>query len=455
MTIVRPRLNDYHQIPLNQDVVNFAIPFVNEDIPLFLDPFLLWKSPSQQDNSLHADIINAFNALGVLYGTDPESAVSTLIELSECEEVGLGSSKTRKGTKIGKKLAIDILETFKSIPQLKKSGYTHFEQAQLIVDGLSKDRISDIACNLIKSYLIDYTIQKAKEIGIPTVPVKIKYYDTKKHSFDEDDADLPVNPEDQKPILLVPKRWLRMNTWINPDDYYVNYISVSDKLLNGLPIGRQEVLEYNRKNFDSVITYTETKQKDSGACKNDPLFSQIPVISTKRKMAEIKKLPTGKIENADKKYEEYASQLMASMLYPELDFAATQSRTMSGVLIRDLIFYNNTDHQFLKDLLEIYGSRQIVFELKNVNEVETDHVDQLNRYMKDDFGKFGILLTRHKPPKKVIQNTIDLWSGQRKCILILTDEDVEMMVNLYESNQRRPIDVLKKKYKEFMDLCPS
>ena len=27
-----------------------------------LDPFLLWKSPSQQDNTLHAQIINSFES---------------------------------------------------------------------------------------------------------------------------------------------------------------------------------------------------------------------------------------------------------------------------------------------------------------------------------------------------------------------------------------------------------
>ncbi len=53
--IVRPRLNDFHNLSFTQEEVDFAIPFLDEDIPLYLDPFLLWKSPSQQDNSLHAE----------------------------------------------------------------------------------------------------------------------------------------------------------------------------------------------------------------------------------------------------------------------------------------------------------------------------------------------------------------------------------------------------------------
>ena len=64
--LVRPRLNDYHGILMLQDKVDFAIPFLDEDIPLYVDPFLLWKSPSQMDNGLHDSIIQSFNHLGFL-----------------------------------------------------------------------------------------------------------------------------------------------------------------------------------------------------------------------------------------------------------------------------------------------------------------------------------------------------------------------------------------------------
>ena len=57
--------------------------------------------------------------------------------------------------------------------------------------------------------------------------------------------------------------------------------------------------------------------------------------------------------------------------------------------------------------------------------------------------------------KNIMRNTIDLWSGQRKCILCLTDEDVKLMVDVYESKQRDPMEVINKKYVEFIRMCPS
>jgi hypothetical protein len=204
-----------------------------------------------------------------------------------------------------------------------------------------------------------------------------------------------------------------------------------------------------------VERYVREKERTFADCKNDPLFQQIPIISAKRKMAEIKKLPSGKDDNADRKYEDAMCQLMASLLYPHLDFAQEQSRTDSGVNIRDLIFYNNRNHGFLKELFDDYGSRQMVMELKNVAAVEREHINQLNRYMTDDFGRFGVLVTRNELNASKQKNAIDLWAGQRRCIISLTDADVEQMVELFESKQRLPLDVLKKKYVQFRRKCPS
>lgn len=453
--IIRPRLNDFHSLPFTQEEVEFAIPFLDEDIPLYMDPFLLWKSPSQQDNALHGSITNSFNYLGKLFSKNEDEAIFTLKEISECDEVGLGNSKSKKGKKIGDKLAIAILSTFKDIPQIQENGFTHFELLQLLIDDFSKDRVSDISCNLIKSFLIDYTIQQSNKFSIPTENSEITYFDNKKLEFVNEAVNLPINPDTKEPILLIPKRWLRFIPWINYENFFSNYVETSQKITQGEKVPRAEILEFNRNNYDQLEAYLEKRQLEQKDCTNDPLFTQIPILSSKRKLAAITKLPTGKTNNADMDYEKFLCPLLASMLYPDMDFAQPQSRTIEGVLIRDLIFYNNTSHKLLAEIYQRYKSKQIVVELKNTREVNTTHVNQLNRYLNDDFGSFGIIFTRNKPPKNVFKNTIDLWAGQRKCILIMDDEDLKLMCQVYEDKQRKPIDVINKKYVEFIRCCPS
>lgn len=457
MSIIRPRLNDFYNIPITQEEVDFAIPFIDEDIPLYVDPFLLWKSPSMQDNSLHLLITNSFNHLNFLLSNGKEKeAIEILIRASECDEVGLGNSKTKSGKRIGEKLATNILNQFKSIPQLQKNGFVHFEEIQLLVENFSKDRVSDIACNFIQSFLVDYTIEQSEKYGIPIEKVELQnIYNSKINKFEKEETHLPINPNTKTPILFTPKRWLRHIPWLNTDDYFDNYyIKNIYKEGDEFP-DKIKLLDFNRQNYDIVQAYTAIKEKQIENCKNDPLFSQIPVTSAKRKISTITKLPTGKTDNADRKFEDNVCQLMASLVYPHLDFAQEQSRTESGVQIRDLIFYNNKTSDFLKEIYETYNCTQIVMELKNVKEVKQEHILQINRYLKEQLGNFGIIITRNPPPKKVTKNIIDLWSAHRKCILVLDDTDLKMMTQFFESKQRNPIEVIKKKYIEFTRACPS
>lgn len=451
--IIRPRLNDYHKILMNQEKVDFFIPFLDEDLSLYVDPFLLWKSDATMDNSLHTLLIDSFNYFGVLSNSGKSSeAVNLLIKSSECTEVGLGTSVNKQGKKIGYEKAISILNLFNSIPQLKESGFTHFEEVQLLVDGISKDRISDISCMLLSKFLIEYTISQSDKYNIPVSSVKTTVYDAKKRKFVEIDSYLPINPKTNVPIWFVPKRWLRQIPWLNPEDFYTRFLPMENPQLS---ITRAEIIDYNRLNYAYVEQYTKKKEFSVGELKSDPLFSQIPIASAKRTMADIKKLPTGNQEKVDKIYEEKVCRLLATLLYPQLDFAKAQSRTESGCQIRDLVFYNNQSDPVFKEIFDKYQSYQLVFELKNVASLSREHVAQVNRYLNDNFGKFGVIVTRNKPPKNIRNSLVDLWSGQRKCIIVLTDEDLQLMVDIYENKQRKPYEVLKKVLVEFHRCCPT
>ncbi|TKJ31433.1 MAG: hypothetical protein CEE40_01195 [Chloroflexi bacterium B3_Chlor] len=458
MVLIRPRITDYYDILVAQSEVDFAIPLLEEDIPLYVDPFLLWKSPSQQDQALHTSLINAFNQLNFLLKEgNKDRAVRDLVLTSECPEVGLGYSRNRQGVRIGEKKASEILSLFESIPEYGQHGFRHFEEIQLYIDGISKDRVSDICCSFLKSFLIDFTIDQCEMLGIPLDDVVVSsVYDYQDYSFLADErVRLPVSPESGKPIIFVPKRWLRFTPWINFDDYFKDYCPRDDVFNADEPQDRVKVLNFNRHNYGVVQNYVKAKIRAQEDCKADPLFRQIPVTSAKRKLSEIRNLPTGKTEQADRRYEDLASQLLASLLYPHLDFAEVQSRTHSGSLIRDLIFYNNKAVDFLEEIYTDYGNRQLVMELKNVRAIEREHISQLNRYLATGLGNFGVLVTRNRLPKAMFSNTVDLWSGQRKCIVALTDEDLSLMVNVFESRQRSSIDVLKKTYVEFRRACPA
>ena len=457
MTLIRPRLTDHFGILRSQADLDFAIPFLDEDIPLYVDPFMLWRSPSQQDRSLHTNLLNAFNNLGYLVKSGKESqAAANLIAASECEEVGLGVSASRKGKRIGPKKAEEILALFKRIPQYGAAGFRHIEEIQFFVDDISRDRISDLCCSFLKSFLIDYTMQQCQRLGIPMQSVDVpNVYDDRYHKFDVlKDIRMPVNPLTGSPLILVPKRWLRFVPWLNYDDYFAKHCPQDEISHTPEELTRVEVLDYNRDHYGVIDDYIRVKERTAEDCHSDPLFSQIPVTSANRKWAAIQKLPTGKDEGADRKYEQLIGQLLPSLLYPKLDFAKEQARTDSGVSIRDLIFYNTASTPFLSDMHKDYGSQQITMELKNVAQISREHIDQINRYLTTELGRFGVLVTRNPLKRAEFTRTIDLWSGQRKAVIALTDTDIGQMVELFESKQRDPFDVIVRKYTEFRAKCP-
>ena len=121
---------------------SFAIPFLDDDIPLYVDPFLLWKSPSQQDQALHTALISSFNHFGYLASSRKEQdAVDALIRIYSCQEVGLGSARDKRGKKIGASTAKEILALFNLIPRVKARGFEYVEEIQLFVDQIGKDRV--------------------------------------------------------------------------------------------------------------------------------------------------------------------------------------------------------------------------------------------------------------------------------------------------------------------------
>jgi hypothetical protein len=216
MPLIRPRLTDLHGISTAQAELDFAIPFLEEDIPLYVDPFLLWRSPSQQDNALHTSLVNSFNWQNwLIKKSREEEAVQNLIIASECEEVGLGVSADRKGKRIGERAVREIVDLFRRVQVYGEFGFTHFEEIQLYVDGISKDRISDITCSFLKSFLIDYTVEHCLKLGIPLTKIRLAtLHDYKEQRFLADvDVELPTSPNTGAPIMFVPKRELAGFVW--------------------------------------------------------------------------------------------------------------------------------------------------------------------------------------------------------------------------------------------------
>jgi hypothetical protein len=207
---------------ISQYDVDFVIPLQGVDIPLGIDPFLLFKSRDPEYRELHGLVLKVFNA-GIAAVRDGDIAhARSILTFPEVPETGLGYTQgSRRGSGVGTRLTDLIIDTLSGSPQLVERGVRHIEELQLLSAGVGPDRISDIVANILKRFLISYTQRQCEIWNIPLSPgVPISHiYNHASGAWEDSHEDLPVSDSDGAPILLVPRRIVRTLPWINYDDF--------------------------------------------------------------------------------------------------------------------------------------------------------------------------------------------------------------------------------------------
>lgn len=147
----------------------FNISLIN-DLPLFIDPFLLFNSENDKYKPLHDKIIKYVTFLrDRSQGGDINPGLKkSWFLFPEVKQNWLGySSVGNGGSGLGMHFANSLNESFSTI--LKNFGKeeitagSHLEKLCLIREGVGKDSVSDFTTNLIKSFILEYTEKFSKE----------------------------------------------------------------------------------------------------------------------------------------------------------------------------------------------------------------------------------------------------------------------------------------------------
>jgi len=205
-------------------------PVLSVDTPLFLDPFLLYVSETGPFAGSHDEVLSFFNEVfklvadagGEMSSLKYKKAVANL-RFPEVAELCLGyTASGTRGAGSGKEIAALIAEL---ILEAVKAGLTeigHFEEIGILGHGVGADRISDISAGLLRHRLVKYTEAVCQRHGVPTESVHYMAgrYQPKTSTWVPVSAQLPRNPYNNQPILLVPRRYLRDLPTMNPDGFW-------------------------------------------------------------------------------------------------------------------------------------------------------------------------------------------------------------------------------------------
>lgn len=236
------------------------------DLPLFIDPFLLFTSKKVQYQTLHNEIIRY---LQFLKDRSVEGSIDTgLLRSWYCfKEVhqnclGFCATGTRGaglGMDFAQALNSNLNSIFRDFGTEKVTRGSHIEKLVLIRERVGRDNISDFTTNLIKGFLLRYTEIFAKR-HIDSVRRKLVNVPRVRFNFDvgvweNGRFDLPWLGNDF--VLLTPEDILtKDDTWINKEDLRKDFPSIREAIPNEAL--RSQINYY----FRSVLPKRPTPQEE-------------------------------------------------------------------------------------------------------------------------------------------------------------------------------------------------
>src|SRR5580704_15341303 len=102
---------------VSQYDVDFVIPRIGVDVPVGIDPFLLYKSRDPQFRGLHKRLLDTFNAGIAAVKQENLAEAARILDFPEVSAIGLGyTQKSKRGSGVGTYLSGLIIETVSGSP---------------------------------------------------------------------------------------------------------------------------------------------------------------------------------------------------------------------------------------------------------------------------------------------------------------------------------------------------
>jgi len=212
------------------------------DLPLFVDPFLLFASGKPEYRQLHDNIIDYLKFLRAKAATgalDP-ALTRSLYSFKEVKQNWLGFTRGgNRGAGLGghfaKALHSNLHTIFGNFGAEKITKASHLEKLCLVDSGVGRDRISDFTTRLILEFLCDYTERFAKQHIRPDLrrvfSVQRALFNYEVQAWVPKRFELPAYQGDF--VLLTPSELLtKDDTWINRQDLFRDFEDVPESIGN-------------------------------------------------------------------------------------------------------------------------------------------------------------------------------------------------------------------------------
>jgi hypothetical protein len=464
------KLSRFFRLKKDQAELDFVNIDPKRDVRLFVDPYALEIKKDEWSESCADDIRSFFTAVVNSLRSDRARAEGLMSQLHEAKETFLGFSKGEpKGSGVGNFQAGQLLNKLEKSRAVASGVLSDLAEAELFVEGIGRDRISDLTTNIIRGRLIQYTQEQCALHGIPLTKDRSvgPVWDASNERWVQTYHDLPV--AHGKSVILIPKYSVRKMMSLESQEFYNHhmieflrqeYMTPNSGLAYVLKSGRlrvnkkdvkarhpfvkNDLAEFVRKHPEVLERYKELKGA-RGPLDPEDLDEDFDEKTFAEALAKaLPKIAVG--TDAASEYHSFMIGVLTFLFFPNLICPKKEHEIHSGRKRIDIRYTNAGTDGFFQRILQSAQARAISVpvECKNyTKDIANPELDQIAGRFSHTRGFFGIICCRSIDEKtKFIARCRDTAVDGRGYIVPLDDSDIQAMLNAITNGRRKGVDSL-------------
>lgn len=452
------RFSDHFELNKTQAQLDFVDIPLETDINLFLDPYALHVGKTEWFKEANNLVVDFFDHLlnAIKTGNQIE-AVRLLANLHEPNDARLGfCTGLPKGRGIGVKQAKELYDRFRTSRAVNTGSLRDLLDCELMIPGISSDKISDMTVNIIRGLLVTYTQAQCELWNIPTEEVEAGVsWDSEIHAWVNSYAMLPTFKG--KGLLLVPKSAVRRRLEANHEDYLnkavIPFLKAEEltagsglvkMIKNGKRVLKKDIEakyfgdpnvhikdalhDFTLKHPDVLDKFKQErfeKPRPLSDYELEESHAQGRELSIRRSAEDLQDIAPGTAQAA--KYHNAIIGLMTTIFGDSLTNPKKEQPLHSGRKRVDITYNNGALKGFFHDLHTKHRIHcpYVFVECKNYTaDPNNPELDQLTGRFSAQRGQLGILVCRTVEDEDLLlRRCKDSMHDSRGFILILTDAD--------------------------------
>ncbi len=463
-----PTFSEHYMLNKSQAELDFVdIPLIS-DIPLFIDPFAISQRLDRWSQNCHLTLVSFFQrTIDLIRLGRYQLAYELLRHLREPNETRFGYSAGHpQGAGIGRYQARQLLDAFRESTAVQTGFINSLEECELMIPGISRDKISDLSTNILRKLLEEYTKDQCNLFGIQTRRVAVApYYSPERNVWINDYYDLPVVRGN--PILLVPKAIARYDLSYDQQKYYRGFVleylqaealNANSSLVHTLKNGGQVVYKKEiAANFpltkENIFVFSRDHPEVLEAYREDliRLASSDPgtdiTVDDETVIAETLGLALNSIVPGNQTATDYHNLMIGIVefvFFPDLLYPKKEREIHQGRKRIDVVMENGAKTGIFNRLHQVRNlpCAFVALECKNyTNDVANPELDQLSGRFSPNRGRIGFLCCRaFENRDHFIERCRDTFRDDRGLIIPLDDITICEILARIQQGRRISLD---------------